>query len=223
MRRTIATLLAGALLCPVVAPTFAQEQDRPASGTPAAGEDQNRAGSEQARDAAAAGEDRAQAAAGRDQAEQDPVKSFVKEAYNTNLYEVQAGQLAGQKAQDDEIKQFARTMVEDHQKANQQLKQVAQSKQIQLDEQLDEVHKAKLAKLQKCSAQDLGRKYINGQAAGHMMTVLEFRYQSQNLQDPQLKQWATTMLPKLEQHLDHATKIATRQAGGAEARPAGER
>ena len=171
---------------------------------------------------AAATDADAQAAANRDQAQQDPTQAFVMDTYTCNLFEIQAGQLAAQRAQDDQIKQFARQMVQDHTQANQQLKQAAQSKQIQVQEQLDPVHQAKLQKLQKLPAQEFGRKYINSQVAGHMMSVLEFRYQSENLQDPQLKQWAAQTLPKLEEHLKHATEIATKQAGG-QARTAGER
>ena len=236
MFRTIAATTASlALICS----TAALAEDTAQKSGAAAGQDQQQSQSDtaaqdpsnQQSDAAAASADAqpaaasdtdAQAAAGRDQAQQDPTQMFVKDTYSSNLFEIRAGQLAAQKAQDDQIKQFARQMVQDHTQANQQLKQAAQSKQIQVQEQLDPVHQAKLQKLQKCSPQEFGRKYINGQVAGHMMNVLEFRYQSENLQDPQLKQWAAQTLPKLEEHLKHATEIATKQAGG-QARTAGER
>jgi putative membrane protein len=232
MFRTIAATLSLALIFSSAA--WAQD---PAQQSDAAAQDQqqqdqqqqqqqreSQAGAAAAAEAqpAAATDAEAEAAAGRDQGQQDPTQMFVKETYSSNLFEIQAGQLAAQRAQDDQIKQFARMMVEDHTKANQQLKQAAQSKQIQVQEQLDPVHQAKLQKLQKLPAQEFGRKYINGQVAGHMVNVLEFQYQSQNLQDPQLKQWATQTLPKLEEHLKHATQIASKQAGG-QARTAGER
>src|SRR5918993_816380 len=92
---------------------------------------------------AAFAEDTAQksgAAAGQDQQQQHPTQMFVMDTYSSNLFEIQAGQLAAQGAQDDQIKQFARQMVQDHTQANQQLKQAAQSKQIQVQEQLDPVH-----------------------------------------------------------------------------------
>jgi len=177
---------------------------------------------------AAATEDRAQTAGARDAAadekeETDPARAFVKEAYIANLFEVQLGQIAAQRVQDDQIKQFARTMVQDHQQANQQLKQIAQGIGLQTNEQLDRVHQAKLAKLQKCQSADFDRKYINCQAAGHMANVLEFRYQAKSAQNDQVKQYAAQTLPKLEQHLKHATELANKQAGGDEARTASER
>src|SRR5437867_858113 len=45
----------------------------------------------------AAAEDLAQPAAAREEAEQDPTKSFIKEAWNCNLFEVKAAQVAERK------------------------------------------------------------------------------------------------------------------------------
>jgi len=226
MTRTIAITLSLALMCSTTAWAQDEAQQPGAQPQPGAAAQQDQP---QPQPGAAAGQDaaapasEAQPAGAREQAQQDPTQMFVTETYNANMFEIKAGELAAQRAQDDQVKQFARQMVQDHQKANQQLKQVAQSKQIMLKEQLDPMHQAKLQKLQQCSAQDFGRKYINSQAAGHMMQVLEFRYQSQNLQDAELKQWAMQMTPKLEEHLKHATQIATKMAGGMEAQPAGAR
>jgi len=165
----------------------------------------------------------AQAAAAKQQSgqQQDPVQMFIMEAYSSNLFEIQAGQLAQKQAQSQEIKQFAQMMMKDHQQANQQLKQLAQSAGAQVQEQLDPVHQAKLQKLQQLPQTEFDRKYINGQASGHMANVLEFTYQSKNAQNDQVKQFATKMLPQLEQHLKHATDLAGQQAGGGgEAQPA---
>jgi putative membrane protein len=232
MIRSIAsTLVVAGLLCSAA---WAEDQDRQKQ------QDQSAAGAQQsdqpganAKDRAASDasstDDKAQPAAGRqgqqpgdDQAQQDPTQAFIADAYSSNLFEVQLGQIAAQRVQDDQIKQFARTMVQDHTKANQQLKQIAQSAGIQVREQLDPVHQAKLQKLQKCPAADFDRKYINTQVAGHMANVLEFRWQSQHAQKDEAKQYAAQTLPKLQEHLRHATDLANEQAGG-EARTAGER
>jgi len=227
MFRKTAYSLVLAVAC--ATPAFAEDQSAAAQAQQQAAQAQQQAGqaAQAAQDkAAAAGSaiaDDAQTAGARDQAMQDPTKMFVMDTYSENLLEVQLGQLAAQKAQDDQVKQFARMMVQDHTKANQQLKQVAQSANIQISEQLDPVHQAKLQKMQKLPASEFGRKYVNSQAAAHMMTVLEFQYQSQNAQNDQVKQFATQMLPDLQKHLQHATKLAGQMAGGAQARTASER
>jgi len=163
------------------------------------------------------------AAADAAAAMQDPTKMFIMESYNSNVFEIQSSQMASQKVQDDKVKQHARMMIEDHTQANQQLKQVAQSMQVQLPTQLDAVHQAKLQKMQQIPASELGRKYMNSQVASHWMSVLEFRYQAKNAQNPQVKQFASQMLPKLEQHLQHAQQMAEQHAGSAQARTASDR
>jgi len=236
-QKIAASLVVGGMLCAgalvVRAEDQARDQNRTGSGTDAssAGTARDASGTGAgARDATggAAATDGAQTAGARAGAadakeETDPTRAFIKEAYIANLFEVQLGQLAAQRLQDDQIKQFARTMVQDHQQANQQLKQIAQAAGAQVSEQLDQVHQAKLAKLQKCQSADFDRKYINCQAAGHMANVLEFRYQSKNAQNDQVKQYAAQTLPKLEQHLKHASDLANKQAGGDEAQTASER
>src|SRR5437588_6359038 len=59
-------------------------------------------------------------------------KQFLKEAADGGLAEVELGQLASSKASSDEVKKFGQRMVEDHGKANDQLKQLAQSKNVDL-------------------------------------------------------------------------------------------
>jgi len=172
-----------------------------------------------------ASQDQAQAAAGKQSGQQqDPTQMFIMDMYSHNLYEIQLGQLAQKQAQDPQIKQFAQMLIQDHTQANQQLKQLAQSAQVQVREQLDPVHQAKLQKKQQLPQTEFSRKFINDQVAGHMVAVLELTYQSKNAQNDQVKQFATKMLPKMEQHLNHATKLATQQAGGGggsgEAQPA---
>src|SRR5581483_7954461 len=51
---------------------------------------------------------------------------FIQMASSDNNFEIQLGQMVAQKAQDQRVKELAQRIVQDHQKAEQQLKQVAQ-------------------------------------------------------------------------------------------------
>ena len=57
-------------------------------------------------------------------------ETFMREAAQGGLAEVQDAQLAQQKAASAEVKQFAGRMITDHTKANNDLQQIAQSKSI---------------------------------------------------------------------------------------------
>jgi putative membrane protein len=151
-----------------------------------------------------------------DQADQNMDQHFAREVAQANLFEIQAAQLAEQRVQSQDVKQFAQTIVQDHQQANQKLQQIAQSKGIDLPKDLDEVHQAKLQKMQKLQGKHFEKHFVYGMVAGHVMAVLEFRDASQELQDKDLKQFATQTLPKLQHHL----QMAERLAGWNEAMPA---
>ena len=60
------------------------------------------------------------------------VLNFIHSAAMTNGMEVESGQLAQEKAQSAEVKAFARRMVDDHSKAMEQLKTLADGKKVEL-------------------------------------------------------------------------------------------
>jgi putative membrane protein len=200
-----------------------QSQSQSDAAAGAAGQDRAAGAAAQDESSATATEDQAQPAAGRQAGEQDPTKMFIKDMYSQNLYEIQLAQLAQKQAQDPEAKRLAQMIIEDHTKANQQLKQIAQSAQVQVEERLDPVHQAKLQKHQQCPPSEFSRKFANDQVAGHTIAILELTYQVNKGQNEQVKQFATQQLPKMEQHLKHATEMAMAQAGGGQARQASER
>src|SRR4051812_38278805 len=63
-------------------------------------------------------------------------RTFIKEAAIGGLYEVQAGQLAAQKATSAEVKQMAQHIVTDHTQANEKLKSIAQTKAVDVPGEL---------------------------------------------------------------------------------------
>jgi len=222
------SLLAAPLLAAlafVCQPTFAQ--DRTAQQADSAAD---RAGSAVDRTADRAGQaandaadSAARAAGAHEQAGSKDQKCAMKIA-DVNNFEVQAGQLAQQKSQSDEIKQFAKMMVDDHTKAQQQLQQIGQQKGWQFSQQLMPVHRAMLDELSKLDGQEFDRAYLYGQVAGHTKTALKLRDDKTELQDQELRQYAATILPKVQQHLQHAQRLANAdEATTAGARISGER
>jgi len=131
-------------------------------------------------------------------------KSFVEKAAIGGMAEVQMGQLAKQKAASDQVKQFGSRMVDDHSKANDELKQVASSKGITLPTDLDAKHKNKMAKLEKLSGAQFDRAYMDDMVADHKEDVAEFQKQAKSGQDPDIKGFASKTLPTLQEHLNMA-------------------
>jgi len=59
-------------------------------------------------------------------------RHFVMDAAEAGMSEVMMGQMAVQRASNDQVKQFAQRMIDDHTKANQELMQLASSKGVTL-------------------------------------------------------------------------------------------
>lgn len=141
--------------------------------------------------------------------------TFAKKAAAGGLAEVQIGQMAADKATDPDVKSFAQRMVTDHTKANDELQQLASTKGWTLPTELDAKHRSTMARLQKQSGAAFDRTYMNAMVADHNTDVAEFRSYSQSGADPELKSWAATTLPTLEEHQKLAKETAARLARSA--------
>jgi putative membrane protein len=141
-------------------------------------------------------------------------KAFVQKAAIGGLAEVEMGKLAQQKAASDQVKQFATHMVDDHSKANDELKQVASGKGITLPSEPDAEHKSKMAKLQKLSGAEFDRAYMDEMVADHKKDVAEFQKQAKSGQDADLKGFASKTLPTLQDHLKMAQSTQAAVKGG---------
>jgi putative membrane protein len=135
-------------------------------------------------------------------------QTFIKKAAQGGLAEVELGKLATEKAASPEVKQFGQRMVDDHSKANEQLKQVASEKGVAVPEKLSPKDAATKARLEKLSGKAFDRAYMHDMVVDHTQDVREFRMEAQNAKDPDVKNFASQTLPTLEDHLKEAKSIA---------------
>ena len=132
---------------------------------------------------------------------------FVEKAAMGGLAEVELGKLAQQKATSDQVKTFAGHMVQDHTKANDELKAIATNKGARIPADPGEKHKTAMQKLQKLSGGEFDREYMKLMVADHKETVADFKKQAQSGKDADLKGFAASALPKLEEHLKMAQSV----------------
>jgi putative membrane protein len=135
-------------------------------------------------------------------------KQFVQKAAVTDMFEIEAGQLAQQKASSEDYKEFGQMIVNDHQQASGQLKSIAQNIQgIEVPSALDSAHQQKMTKLQSLSGAHFETQFKSDQVAGHQQAVKLFQDYSRSGDNPELKQFAQQILPKLQEHLKHAQAL----------------
>jgi putative membrane protein len=99
-------------------------------------------------------------------------------------------------------------MVDDHTKANDQLKQVASDEGVTVPDKLSAKDAATKARLEKLSGKAFDRAYMHDMVLDHIKDVSDFRVESKNAKDPAVKNFATETLPTLESHLKEAKSIA---------------
>lgn len=134
--------------------------------------------------------------------------TFVKKAAISDMYEIQASQLAQTKATSADVKTFAGKMVTDHTKTSDQLKSIVSSKSgMTLPTSIDAKHKAMLTKLKGASGSTFDSSYAQQQIQAHQQAVMLFTSESQNGKDADLKKFATDTLPALQQHLSMAQQL----------------
>ncbi len=124
---------------------------------------------------------------------------FVTKAALGGMTEVQASQLALQKAQSDGVKKFAQQMVTDHTKANTELKSIASKENIAAPTQLDSDHDAIVKGLNGKSGASFDTMYITQMTAGHDEAIALFSA-ARGSQDAAIAAFAAKTLPTLQMH-----------------------
>jgi putative membrane protein len=144
----------------------------------------------------------------------NPDQDFINNAAKGNRAEVQLGQMVAAKTKDPNVKQFAQMMVKDHTDAMNKLQQVAQSKNITLPDGIPDDAQDLQSKLSNDTGKQLDKDYMDGMVQDHQKDVQEFQQATQQLKDPDIKNWATTTLPTLQKHLSKAQQIDSKLSGG---------
>jgi putative membrane protein len=134
-------------------------------------------------------------------------QDFVKEAASGGLMEVELGKFAQQHATNQRVKNFGAMMVKDHSKANDELKTIASSKNIALSPTMENADNKKVTDLQNERGTDFDKKYIKEMVDDHEKDVDNFKKQAENGSDPEIKAFATKVLPILIAHQDSAKSI----------------
>jgi putative membrane protein len=141
--------------------------------------------------------------------------SFVSQAAIIGKAEIELGQIALKNTQDQNVRKYAERMVKDHSAADKKLAAIAAKENLQLPQSLDAEHEALKMKLQTLKGEDFDRAYVKAMANGHDKAVALFESASQQPQMPgELKQFAASTLPTLEQHQEMAHSLHAGKDGG---------
>jgi len=153
-------------------------------------------------------------------------KMFVLHAGIGNQFEIDLARQIQQKAQNSQVKQLAQHILDDHQKANEQLQRVAQQVNVRLPQTLPEEKRDMIQILTSLPPDEMEKHYVTAMQADHAADLIKYRATAQMSQNQGVKEYAQQQLPALSQHYDQTQQAAVAlglPSGGPEAMPASGR
>ena len=144
--------------------------------------------------------------------------SFLGLAAGGQQSEIELGLLAVHKAANEQVKQFGTRMIEDHQKAQQEIRQLATKEGVSLRIEPSEQHQQQKAQLSQMTGKEFDRAYITFMLRDHTKNMKHFGQHALVEPNQEIRQWTASALPVIKEHLEKVKTIAA--ALGIEPTPA---
>jgi putative membrane protein len=145
----------------------------------------------------------------------DADHTFVTEAVRSGWARLRLGEVATARAEDERVREFAERVVEEDAAANESLEEIGLRRGLvppsepSADDQYMIEHLAELA------ATEFDVEYMAQQVDAHETAVILYQMQLDQTADPELRDFARTYLPTLEERAEAAREIAEQLKAGA--------
>jgi putative membrane protein len=141
--------------------------------------------------------------------------AFMKQAAENGHAEIEASKLAQKKAKRPDVKTFADTMIADHTKVGDELKQLAASKKVELPAGPSLKQKAELKMIDAGADDKFGDRYAKSFGVkAHEETIKLFQEAANGATDAEVKAFAQKTLPSLQHHLEMAKALNSATRAG---------
>jgi putative membrane protein len=127
-------------------------------------------------------------------------KLFILCASLDNQSEIELARQAQQKSQNEQVRQIAQRMIQDHEQMGQQIDRVAQSVGVQPIKQLPQWKQQEAQVMLALPEEQFNKAYLSHLKAAHAKDISKFADQAKLAQNDQVKQFAQQSLPHLQQH-----------------------
>jgi putative membrane protein len=135
-------------------------------------------------------------------------RTFVMKASAAGLAGINLAMQAEKQSSNEEVKKFARHIVRDHTKANEELNKLADKKRLTVARTMDQKHTRMATRLAGMTGEAFDRDFVRQMVADHDEAVQLFEAEAKNGQDADLKEFASKTLPTLKEHRKMARDLA---------------
>ena len=132
---------------------------------------------------------------------------YVAMAASSDMYEIQSGQLAQQRAQNPSLRTFGGMLVQHHTQTTQQLTAAARASNTPVPMQMMPLHAMMLERLRAQTGANFDRAFVAQQIMAHEMALNLHRNYSQAGDTPALRATAAAATPIIQSHLDQARQL----------------
>jgi putative membrane protein len=129
-----------------------------------------------------------------------PDQKFAMMVAQTDLAEIQVGQLALKNGGSEQVKTIAQKLIDDHTKTSDAMKQIASTKGLTLPTEPDAKHKALATKLESESGAQFDKDFLAANSMDHHKVVAAFQKEANSGTDSEIKGFATQFLPAVQEH-----------------------
>jgi len=136
-------------------------------------------------------------------------QQIAKVTDSVHTAEIEQARLAQKKTTNEQVRQFASMMIEQHTQARQQQSALNLSAaDSPLSEQLTTQSQATLDALQSKQGSEFDQAYLQSQITAHQQVLEAIRNELRpNAQNPQLQVYLQQLEPKVAEHLEHARQV----------------
>jgi putative membrane protein len=143
------------------------------------------------------------------------VEAFVTNAAISDMFEIEAGKLAADKAKSADVKAFAAMMVKDHTATSAKMKATLATADVSVrpPTALDARRQGMLENLKAAAPADFDKVYLDQQTAAHQEALSLMQSYADDGENAPLKKLAAETAPKIKMHYDHVRRL---DKGGAD-------
>lgn len=139
-------------------------------------------------------------------------RQFLMQAIQGDLAEIKLGELAQQKGQSDEVREYGAKLVQDHSKSLEEARQLAEAEGIEVPEEPSPEAQQVHEQLMGLSGEEFDREFVRSMVEDHEKAVSLFETQAEG-SDTDTADYAEKTLPVLEEHLQIAESIEPANRG----------
>ncbi len=131
---------------------------------------------------------------------------FLVKAAELNLEEIHLGQLAQESGSLPEVRELGRILEEDHERMQSDLMVLAGSKSVTIPMSPTDKAKEAYKKLTIATGKEFDKEYCTMIVKGHKEAISLFEKAVEKTHDQEVKDWASSRLLDLNEHLEHAAR-----------------